>query len=170
MANNYGVGWDETRTARALKLWGEGKSATEIARALGGVTRNGVIGKMHRLGVSNTRRALATQTANGRAGRIMPWRPPVDFRATPTPPGPAPRHVPPPEPLTATVGAVLDLGAHACRWPIGDPSKPGFGFCGRRKTDGKPYCAAHARVAYQPRKDTDKAADKDLARALRRYL
>ena len=72
------------------------------------------------------------------------------------------------EPGTATV---LTLGAHMCKWPIGDPSTDAFSFCGRQANDGIPYCSHHARVAYQPQqKKSGKRADGgDLARSLRRY-
>ncbi|MDP3383480.1 MAG: GcrA family cell cycle regulator, partial [Phenylobacterium sp.] len=64
---------------------------------------------------------------------------------------------------------VLTLGAHMCKWPIGDPSSDGFTFCGRRCSDG-PYCTEHARVAYQPAQSKKRAGGSDLARSLRRYI
>lgn len=69
------------------------------------------------------------------------------------------------EPGTATV---LTLGAHMCKWPIGDPALDSFTFCGRRKSVGS-YCADHAEVAYQPR-DKKKDSASELARSLRRYI
>jgi GcrA cell cycle regulator len=70
------------------------------------------------------------------------------------------------QPGSATV---LTLGAHMCKWPIGDPSSDGFTFCGRRSSDG-PYCVEHARVAYQPQQSKKKAGPTELARSLRRYI
>ena len=64
---------------------------------------------------------------------------------------------------------VLTLGAHMCKWPIGDPSTDGFTFCGRRQDDG-PYCAEHARVAYQPAQTKKRSGPNELARSLRRYI
>jgi GcrA cell cycle regulator len=64
---------------------------------------------------------------------------------------------------------VLTLGAHMCKWPIGDPSTDAFTFCGRRSSDG-PYCNEHARVAYQPQQQKKKAGPNELARSLRRYI
>ena len=66
-------------------------------------------------------------------------------------------------PGTATV---MTLGAHMCKWPIGDPSSNEFSFCGRRSSEGV-YCVEHARVAYQPQV---KRGATDLARSLRRYI
>jgi len=46
------------------------------------------------------------------------------------------------------IRSVIDLSAHTCRWPIGDPREPGFHFCGKPAIPGKPYCSEHAAVAY----------------------
>jgi GcrA cell cycle regulator len=70
------------------------------------------------------------------------------------------------EPGSATV---LTLGAHMCKWPIGDPSTDGFTFCGRRSSEG-PYCGEHARIAYQPQQTKKKSGPTELARSLRRYI
>jgi len=69
-------------------------------------------------------------------------------------------------PGTATV---LTLGAHMCKWPIGDPSLDSFTFCGRRSSEG-PYCHEHSQVAYQPAQSKKKAGASELARSLRRYI
>jgi GcrA cell cycle regulator len=79
---------------------------------------------------------------------------------------------PRPAPLVEAPGTatVLTLGAHMCKWPIGDPSTDGFTFCGRRASDEGPYCVEHARVAYQPQQAKKKSTPSDLARSLRRYI
>ncbi len=69
----------------------------------------------------------------------------------------------------AGIATVLTLGAHMCKWPIGDPSSDGFTFCGRRQSEG-PYCAEHARVAYQPAQAKKRSSASELARSLRRYI
>jgi GcrA cell cycle regulator len=160
------MGWTEERVSLLKKLWLEGLSASQIAKQLGGVTRNAVIGKVHRLGLS------------GRATPSQPTRP--AFKA-PRPPRPAsathlaPRPNPPPlprpidyveEPGSATV---LTLGAHMCKWPIGDPASDNFTFCGRRIGEGS-YCAEHSRVAYQPQQKGKRTTAAELARSLRRYI
>ncbi|MET0295181.1 MAG: GcrA family cell cycle regulator [Phenylobacterium sp.] len=168
------MGWTDERVETLKKLWQDGLSASQIAKQLGGVTRNAVIGKVHRLGLS------------GRAAPSKPARPafkaPRPVRAAPAAPS-APRRVAQPlviaraaaEPVcyvdeapgTATV---LTLGAHMCKWPIGDPSSEEFTFCGRRASES-PYCIEHQRVAYQPAQTGKKRATAaELARSLRRYL
>lgn len=50
--------------------------------------------------------------------------------------------------------SVLSLGAHMCKWPIGDPAREDFTFCGRRQDPGRVYCREHCQVAYQQPKQT----------------
>ncbi len=164
------MGWTEERVALLKKLWLEGLSASQIAKQLGGVTRNAVIGKVHRLGLS---------------GRATPSSPPRPAFKAPRPPRPvsnaslAPRralaHPPAPQPQTAYYveepgsATVLTLGAHMCKWPIGDPASDGFTFCGRRIGEGS-YCNEHARLAYQPQQKGKRSTAAELARSLRRYI
>ena len=164
-------GWTEDRVTALKKLWLEGLSASQIAKQLGGVTRNAVIGKVHRLGLSGRATPAAPARPVFKAPR--PARPvaaaPHPARrlesTAPTPPSlPVMRE----EPGSATV---LTLGAHMCKWPIGDPAADGFTFCGRRTGADGPYCNEHARVAYQPQVKKGKRTDvAELARSLRRYI
>ncbi len=170
------MGWTEERVEVLKKLWLDGFSASQIAKQLGdGLTRNAVIGKVHRLGLS------------GRAAPSQPQRP--AFKAS-RPARPAPQVQPAavrrPEPAVVTApqppavfaceetgsATVLTLGSHMCKWPIGDPSSDSFSFCGRASSEG-PYCVQHARVAYQaqPRKVPGKRSESsELVRSLRRYM
>lgn len=169
------AGWTEDRVGALKKLWLEGQSASQIAKQLGGgVTRNAVIGKVHRLGLSG--RATPSQPARA-ATTFRPAR----TRTTPPAQPSAPRRIeavqaravaaPTPQapPLSDMPGTatVLTLGAHMCKWPIGDPSSREFSFCGRRASEGV-YCVEHARVAYQPQ--IKKNGSTELARSLRRYI
>jgi GcrA cell cycle regulator len=173
------MGWTDERVETLKKLWQDGLSASQIAKQLGGVTRNAVIGKVHRLGLSG--RAAPSKPARPVFKAPRPARPaaqpaaprriaePVAAQAATAP---APTPVPSPvryveeAPGSATV---LTLGAHMCKWPIGDPSSDGFTFCGRRQAEG-PYCAEHARVAYQPAQAKKRSSASELARSLRRYI
>ncbi|MGE3249385.1 MAG: GcrA family cell cycle regulator [Hyphomonadaceae bacterium] len=146
------MGWTDERVALLKKLWAEGHSASQIAKQIGGVTRNAVIGKVHRLGL---------------AGRATPSRPakrPARPRQQRSPLNLAPRVRPasspyaPPvltvvlDPLRfedGSVATVLTLKEGMCKFPIGDPTDADFAFCGRVSCVG-PYCTDHARLAYQP--------------------
>jgi len=162
------MGWTDERVELLKKLWLDGLSASQIAKQLGGVTRNAVIGKVHRLGLSG--RAAPSQPARPvfkapRAPRPVSAPAPRRIEAQSTAPVPQPVYYPE-EPGSATV---LTLGAHMCKWPIGDPATDGFTFCGRRVGDG-PYCVEHARVAYQPQQARKRSGATELARSLRRYI
>lgn len=166
------AGWTEDRVGALKKLWLEGQSASQIAKQLGGgVTRNAVIGKVHRLGLSG--RATPSQPARAtfRPARPRPTQPtqapsaPRRIEAV-QPRVAAAASVPAPMPDLPGTATVMTLGAHMCKWPIGDPSSTEFSFCGRRASEGV-YCVEHARVAYQPQV---KRGATDLARSLRRYI
>jgi GcrA cell cycle regulator len=177
------MSWTDERVETLKKLWQEGHSASQIAKQLGGVTRNAVIGKVHRLGLS------------GRAAPSQPTRPLYKPARPSRPAASASSHAERPaaqatvrrtEPVLARpvisqpivpyvespgTATVLTLGAKMCKWPIGDPSSDSFSFCGRRSDDGTPYCVEHARVAYQPSQKAKKRdSGADLSRNLRRYL
>lgn len=168
------MGWTDERVETLKKLWQDGLSASQIAKQLGGVTRNAVIGKVHRLGLSG--RAAPSKPARPAFKAPRPQRPAAAAPSAPRriaePAAAAPAQAPAPvryieeSPGSATV---LTLGAHMCKWPIGDPSTEGFTFCGRRASDG-PYCMEHARIAYQPAQTKKKGSANELARSLRRYI
>jgi GcrA cell cycle regulator len=170
------MGWTDERVELLKKMWLDGHSASQIAKQLGEVTRNAVIGKVHRLGLSG--RAAPSQPARPVYKAPRPPRPvvtatpvqrrPVEVRpAQPVVTAPAPVAIYVEERGTATV---LTLGAHMCKWPIGDPATDEFTFCGRRAGDEGPYCVEHARVAYQPQQSKKKSASSELTRSLRRYI
>ena len=173
------MGWTDERVDVLKKLWLDGLSASQIAKQLGGVTRNAVIGKVHRLGLSG--RAAPSQPARPvfkapRPARPVPSAPSVPRRMAEPVAQAQTASTPPPAPVPALrieepgSATVLTLGAHMCKWPIGDPSSDEFTFCGRRASEG-PYCGEHARVAYQPAQTgKKKGGPNELARSLRRYI
>jgi len=136
--------WTDDRVHTLTRLWRGGLSASQIARVLaGGVTRNAVIGKVHRLGLSGRAKPSAPTLRPRREARPRP----VIRRAPPVPrPPPSPPVAPPPE-----VGAasILSVRRGQCRWPIGDPLADGFCLCGAPAVRGA-YCAGHAEIAYRP--------------------
>jgi GcrA cell cycle regulator len=154
------MAWTDERVELLKKLWSEGLSASQIAGRLGGITRNAVIGKVHRLGLSG--RATTSRMAGGRQrSRITPARRitkpkfaqvgNVALRALYQPD--AEPFVPQIEELDIPVAerrTLQDLTECSCRWPIGDPQTAEFHFCNRTKVAGLPYCEVHSRRAFQP--------------------
>lgn len=159
------LAWTDERVDLLKKLWAEGLSASQIAGRLGhGVTRNAVIGKVHRLGLSG--RVTPQRTARPRVRKTREPSHPGRSQSMPTAGAtalkpqmrPEPMARPEPQPILAPVPAgervnILMLSDKTCRWPIGDPSHEDFGFCGHSPKEGVPYCEYHARMAYQPAQD-----------------
>jgi GcrA cell cycle regulator len=158
-----GLSWTDDRVALLRRLWEDGQSASKIAAQLGGVTRNAVIGKVHRLGLGGrargaeeapastpTPKAVEIETAIAVVETQAP-EPVVILAHRPAPVFPTP--APAPEPVALAVSkrvTIMDLRESMCRWPLGDPTTPEFRFCGARSITGLPYCTHHAEIAYQP--------------------
>jgi GcrA cell cycle regulator len=158
------MSWTEQKIQMLKDMWGHGYSASEIAKRLGGLTRNAVIGKAHRLKLSSRPSPIRREDdVPGTIGpdAVMPIiRSASKKRAMlrPLPPVALPSTVKPSnkdsfrsiEELKRTEGiAVTKAGERHCRWPIGDPRSPDFRFCGCTAYEGLPYCIDHARMAYQ---------------------
>jgi GcrA cell cycle regulator len=151
--------WTDERIETLKKLWADGLSASQIAAELGGVTRNAVIGKVHRLGLSGRAKSptsaaprprkprshghvLRVPRSAVRGNNALAAAYEVEFESEPE--------------LVDNIiplgqrRSLLELTEETCRWPIGDPGQADFFFCGGHTVSGLPYCAYHSRVAYQP--------------------
>lgn len=173
------MSWTDERVELLKKLWGEGQSASQIAKELGGVTRNAVIGKVHRLGLSNRATSTSKTESQAKTGRkpdtaarrklasvikgpdpkatAIPARRQIIPAGQPLPPQPSANEISP-EALAKVTEiekkakkiSLLELTERTCKWPVGDPATPDFWFCGLPTQSGKPYCEAHVGVAFQP--------------------
>lgn len=166
------VNWTDDRVEKLKKLWSEGLSASQIAAQLGGVSRNAVIGKVHRLSLPGRAKAGgATSARSQKRAPVQQSNRPSNF---------APRTVT--RTISRPVGATMlkeevsvdveevmeisprndvvvpifkrmplvKLTERTCKWPIGDPLKEDFCFCGNDSPDSSPYCNYHQKLAYQP--------------------
>lgn len=188
MTTNPGA-WSDDRVGQLKLRWAQGWSASQVAKELNKlpgppVSRNGVIGKVHRLRLPE--RAAASTPKKGAVmapakSRFLNKVEPHRTRAIPKlPPKPVSDARPPSEPLethdrprpelvdTSCTCSMDELTAKRCKWPIGDPATESFAYCGRDKpAEGGPYCAGHQEIAYVPPKYAN--TPKELARSLRRY-
>lgn len=178
------MGWTDERVERLKALWAEGLSASQIAAELGGVTRNAVIGKVHRLGLSGRAKPQAQTARPAQAPRMKSASPSIS-RSSHTSHGSShTAHRPTQRPMTIGNTAlkmehmpevvrvaqpvariveemplvfkrisIAELSESTCKWPLGDPGRPDFAFCGLSSDNGIPYCNHHARIAYQPTAD-----------------
>jgi GcrA cell cycle regulator len=160
------MSWTDERVELLKKLWNDGLSASQIAGELGAVTRNAVIGKVHRLGLS------------GRAKTATPAQQRPRKQAAPAAARPAARMVSAPQirgnvalaaqpmmetyietmpqiredvvvPMSRRV-QIMELREAMCKWPLGDPQHADFVYCGADCNFGTPYCTYHSTIAYQP--------------------
>ncbi len=172
------MSWTDERVNALKKLWSEGHSASQIAKQLGGVTRNAVIGKVHRLGLSGRATPSRPVKRPPRLARPKPRvlpdgsvkvaapviteRPELPVIERPAALAP----LPPLQMADGTPATILTLRDSMCKWPIGDPADPKFAFCGR-KSDCGPYCSDHAKLAFQPARKRDaKKGEYDYVRRI----
>ncbi len=151
--------WSSERIELLKRCFHAGLSCSQIAREIG-VTRNAVIGKMNRLGLSH---AIATPPEQGHAAGPARAKPPRPWRPRRSRLNIFAQH----DMLTAALGqpqpraedipihngcgcTLLELGQGRCRWPINNPGSADFCFCGNEPVKGLPYCPGHARIAYRP--------------------
>lgn len=157
------IGWTEDRVEMLKAGWIAGLSCSQIAQRIGGITRNAVIGKLHRLGLSgrspklpraariqrrmanNAKRTrLAMRLSNVdllNAARIRSGLKPKNFLTDIYVQQPAPR----PDDI-ARVASVTDLEDRHCKYPVGEPTQ---GFCGITREPGSPYCVGHHQLCFR---------------------
>ena len=151
------MSWNDEKVAKLKELWGKGKTASQIAEIIGGVSRNAVIGKAHRLNLSakiKTRVASSSQgfednkdnknskQRKSRRSRFNSIMIEKDFE--------------PENPKQ-----LEELDENSCKWPIGHPDEKNFYFCGRTSLKDFSYCKLHLLYAYQPKGKKEEVVDKD---------
>ena len=152
------MSWNEEKVEKLKELWGKGSTASQIAEIIGGISRNAVIGKAHRLNLSSkikTRNASSSQnfdnsseenSSKQRRGRKSKFQSLIiekDFE--------------PENPKK-----LEELDESSCKWPIGHPEEESFYFCGRSSLKDFSYCKLHLLYAYQPKgRKEEPVAEKD---------
>ena len=141
------MSWNDEKVGKLKELWGKGNTASQIAEIIGGISRNAVIGKAHRLNLSSkikTRNAASRQSFNNsseendsknRQGRKSKFKSLIiekDFE--------------PENPKK-----LEELDESSCKWPVGHPEEKSFHFCGRSSLKDFSYCKLHLLYAYQPK-------------------
>ena len=153
------MSWNEEKVSKLKELWGKGNTASQIAEIIGGLSRNAVIGKAHRLKLSSkikTRNASSSQSFDintdennskqrqGRKSKFKSLLIEKDFE--------------PENPKK-----LEELDESSCKWPVGHPEEESFYFCGRSSLKDFSYCKLHLLYAYQPkgRKEEPTTTDKE---------
>lgn len=156
------MSWTDERIALLKKMWKEGKSAADIAKTLGkGVTRNAVIGKAHRMGLSGRPSPIKKpapvkkEAPKKSEAAAKPLKKAAPVVVSGVKNNPLLREMAEPRKMEKEAippgggVALFDLTERMCKWPIGDPREDDFTFCGRGIRAGTPYCHDHAAMAYQ---------------------
>jgi GcrA cell cycle regulator len=152
------MSWTEIKVSKLKELWGKGSTASQIAEIIGGISRNAVIGKAHRLNLSSkikTRHSSSSQSFDnnseennskqrpGRKSKFKSLLIEKDFE--------------PENPKK-----LEELDENSCKWPVGHPEEKSFYFCGRSSLKDFSYCKLHLLYAYQPKgKREDPTSDKE---------
>jgi GcrA cell cycle regulator len=156
------MSWTDERVELLKKLWSDGLSASQIAAELGGITRNAVIGKVHRLGLSGRAKSASNGVSRQRKARAPTHMLRIGRNAIRGNTALAHAYDVEVEAQPELVDNIIPIGQRrtilelteaTCRWPVGDPGAGDFFFCGGNTVGSLPYCAYHARVAYQPAAD-----------------
>ena len=159
------MSWTPEKVEKLKELWGKGNTASEIAQILGGVTRNAVIGKAHRLNLSGkiqTKKSSSLATSNNvsenkisrknlRRGKFKSLIIDKDFE--------------PENPKQ-----LEELDENSCKWPIGHPTEDNFYFCGRTSLKDFSYCKLHLLYAFQPKNRKEDILDKDKDNEVPRFI
>ena len=152
------MSWTEEKVAKLKELWGKGNTASQIAEIIGGISRNAVIGKAHRLNLSAKIKTRTSSNINnnfksnnqnninkltrGRKSRFKSLIIEKDFE--------------PENPKQ-----LEELNENSCKWPIGHPNEKSFYFCGRTSLKDFSYCRLHLLYAYQPKGKKEDSSDKE---------
>ena len=154
------MAWTEQMVDDLRAMWKEGLTTAEIGKRLG-VSKNSIVGKVHRLGLSGrpspikkkeevenpvveakplpTKKAEKVKSEPVPASKKVeePKEEKIEIKVAKQPETPRKEHV-----------SLVDLDNHTCRWPIGDPKDENFHFCGKKVKIGQTYCEEHANIAY----------------------
>ena len=148
------MSWTDEKVSKLKELWGKGNTASQIAEILGGVSRNAVIGKAHRLNLSgkiiakkgslkkNNDKLKSLNLRKARRGKFKSLVIEKDFE--------------PENPKQ-----LEELDDNTCKWPIGHPNEKNFYFCGRTSLKDFSYCKLHLLYAFQPKHKKEELVDKD---------
>ena len=151
------MSWTEEKVAKLKELWGKGNTASQIAEIIGGISRNAVIGKAHRLNLSakiKTRTAISNQNFENsvdennvkiKKGRRSKFKSLI-----------IEQNFEPENPKQ-----LEELDENSCKWPIGHPNEKTFYFCGRSSLKDFSYCKLHLLYAYQPKGKKEEATVKE---------
>ena len=151
------MSWTEEKVAKLKELWGKGNTASQIAEIIGGISRNAVIGKAHRLNLSaKIKTRTATSNQNFENSILDKNSNPKRIRRSKFKSLIIEKDFEPENPKQ-----LEELDENSCKWPIGHPDEKNFYFCGRSSMKDFSYCKLHILYAFQPRGKKEDVSNKE---------
>ncbi len=141
------MSWDEEKVAKLKELWGKGNTASQIAEIIGGISRNAVIGKAHRLNLSAK---IKTRTASNNSS-YTPIQDELKVKSRKSKRSKFKSLIIEKDFEPENPKQLEELDDSSCKWPIGHPDEKSFYFCGRTSLKDFSYCKLHLLYAYQER-------------------
>ena len=152
------MSWNEEKVGKLKELWGKGNTASQIAEIIGGISRNAVIGKAHRLNLSSkikTRNTSSNQKFDNNSEENISKQ--KQGRKSKFKSLLIEKNFEPENPKK-----LEELDESSCKWPVGHPEEESFYFCGRSSLKDFSYCKLHLLYAYQPKgRKEDPTTDKE---------
>ena len=150
------MSWTDEKVNKLKELWGKGKTASQIAEIIGGVSRNAVIGKAHRLNLSAKikTRSTISQNIDGTVksnNSLTKGSRKQRFRSLLLD-----KNFEPAKNLQ-----LEDLNEQTCKYMEGHPDERDSSFCGRKTVEKFSYCPLHLMIVFQPKGKKDEVVDKD---------
>ena len=150
------MSWTEEKVNKLKELWGKGSTASQIADIIGGVSRNAVIGKAHRLNLSSkvkARSPIQNQKVSGKneqreikfkgkRGKLKTLLLDQNF-----------------EPAKNL--SLEELSEDTCKYMEANPDEKNASFCGRKTVEKFSYCPLHLMIVFQPKGKKDDVVDKE---------
>ena len=141
------MSWTEEKVNKLKELWGKGNTASQIAEIIGGISRNAVIGKAHRLNLEARAPSKQSSSSKTRENKQV-----IKRNAAPISRKAKFQSILLDKNFEAENPKSLEeLTEDTCKWPIGHPNEEKFYFCGRKPENDFPYCKLHILYAFQPK-------------------
>tara|TARA_Y100000590_G_scaffold300536_1_gene338852 strand:+ start:2444 stop:2938 length:495 start_codon:yes stop_codon:yes gene_type:complete len=150
------MSWTEEKVGKLRELWGKGNTASQIAEIIGGLSRNAVIGKAHRLNLSAKIKTRSTYISGKSGLKNNEISYPRKSRKQRFKSLLLDKNFEPAKNLD-----LEELTENTCKYMEGHPDQEGSSFCGRKNVEKFSYCPLHLMIVFQPKGKKEDIVDKE---------